>query len=74
MRPHQSVEAHLRPLQGILTHHDDTCLGAYSDFIQAARYAEQEPSPEDYEACMRIHTSFHNEMSGIPSCHIEQLY
>lgn len=57
MRPHQCIETYLRPLEGILTHHDRTCLKAYSEFIQAARYAEREPSRDDYEACMEIHST-----------------
>lgn len=55
MKPHQSAEAHLKPLESILTRHDPQCLTKYSTYIQQARYAEREPSVGEYEMCMGLH-------------------
>jgi len=61
LKPHQSVASHFKPLETLIAAQDPTWLRRYDALIQQARYAEREPSQQDYEECIRL-ASYLNQM------------
>ena len=61
LKPHQSVASHFKSLEALITARDPTWLRRYDVLIQQARYAEREPSQQDYEECALL-ASYLNEM------------
>ena len=61
LKPHQSVASHFKPLETLIAAQDPTWLRRYDVLIQQARYAEREPSQQDYEECARL-ASYLNQM------------
>lgn len=51
IRPHQTADSYLKPLEGILTRKDPEVVRKYGELIQIARYEEREPSETEYETC-----------------------
>jgi hypothetical protein len=61
LKPHQSVASHFKPLETLIAAQDPTWLRRYDLLIQQARYAEREPSQQDYEECTLL-ASYLNQM------------
>lgn len=52
LKPHQSLAQHLQPFAALIATHEPALIIAYSKLIEKARYAEREPSEQDYELCL----------------------
>ncbi|KAG8985055.1 hypothetical protein FRB90_004962 [Tulasnella sp. 427] len=54
LRPHRPMIEHLKPLSFVLLQDDPCRLKDYDEFIEQARYDEEEPTEDDWRRCEEV--------------------